>query len=60
MPKCKHCGDTGWITTDLGSERTGSIMMQMGVTCEIACVYCDAGKAELEMAKRAANKTPNN
>lgn len=53
-PKCKTCGDTGWVTLDLKSDAVHSMMIGMGIDCEIACLDCEAGRAELEKAKREA------
>lgn len=52
--KCKTCGGTGWVTVDLKNDRINSLLLQMGIDCETACTDCDAGRAELEKAKRPA------
>jgi hypothetical protein len=48
--KCKACGGTGWLTLDLKSDATHSIMIQMGIECEIACTACEDGRAEIDKA----------
>jgi hypothetical protein len=43
---CKSCGGTGWRAMDLKSDRVHSMMIEMGVECEVACLDCETGRAE--------------
>lgn len=53
-PKCKTCGDTGWVTFDLKSDDTHSKLIQMGIDCDVACMDCERGRAEIAAAKKQA------